>query len=394
MTRPSFQCGWIEKRKRKGGSVFLLRYRVRDPHTNSGWRITTETLRQCQDMREAKQRLQERMVEINARNNGPISASVTFSRFVHNLWAEYVSQRGIKPSTSYSYDSMLRKHLLPEFGHLLMDQIKPIDLTLFLKGLREQGLSSHSRLNVYTLLRTLFELAVEYEVVAANPVRKKLHRPHYRAQEKPILTPAEIRQVLAQIPSRWQPLFLCLAVTGLRIGELLGLRWQNIDLDRQTLQISHSLWRGRLVTPKTAASARQLHMPEVLLSALKAHRERSLFVAADDFVFGRDDGNPADAGFLRKQVLYPAMDRAGIRREPRTHGFHLFRHSAGSIVHAETGSLKLAQSQLGHARISTTADVYVHTDREQQKRAAEALARAIDPNCSPNRRNGRHSPVT
>lgn len=85
-------------------------------------------------------------------------------------------------------------------------------------------------------------------------------------------------------------------------------------------------------------------------------------------------GSPCDPDYLRKHVLYPAMNRAGIERGSRTHGFHLFRHTAGSIVHEKTGSVKLAQTHLGHARLDTTANTYVHVDDGQSRKAAEAVA--------------------
>ena len=91
------------------------------------------------------------------------------------------------------------------------------------------------------------------------------------------------------------------------------------------------------------------------------------------------DGPPC--GLFRKWVLYPAMDRAGIKRGSRTHGFYLFRHTAGSIVHEKTGSVKLAQTHLGHARLDTTANTYVHVDDGQSREAAEAVADAILPFC-------------
>ena len=119
------------------------------------------------------------------------------------------------------------------------------------------------------------------------------------------------------------------------------------------------------------------------------HKQQSAFTLRDDFVFCRLDGSPCDPDHLRKEVLYPAMDRAGIKRLPRSHGFHLFRHTAASIVHKETGSVKLAQRQLGHSNMSTTADVYIHPDDEEARKAAEVLARAIcPPYCPPGASEG------
>lgn len=119
------------------------------------------------------------------------------------------------------------------------------------------------------------------------------------------------------------------------------------------------------------------HLPEALFVALKMHRQKSKFVRPEDFVFSKIDGSLVDPDFLRRNVLYPAMDKAGIDRGLRTHGFHIFRHTGGSIVRAQTGDIKLAQVHLSHARLSTTSDVYVHTNDDDLKKAVEALAGTV-----------------
>jgi len=106
-------------------------------------------------------------------------------------------------------------------------------------------------------------------------------------------------------------------------------------------------------------------------------RRRSPFKADSDFIFCKADGGPCDPDWVRENVLYPAMDRAAIDRGKRTHGFHIFRHTGGSIVRTVTGDMKLAQLQLGHSRMSTTSGIYVHTNEQDIQRAGEALAETI-----------------
>ena len=114
-----------------------------------------------------------------------------------------------------------------------------------------------------------------------------------------------------------------------------------------------------------------------LAEALTAQRERSRHAGPEDFVFCKPDGQPLHPDVLRRDTLYPALDRLGIPRASRSAGFHTFRHSAGSIVNAETGNLKLAQKLLGHSNLSTTADIYTHTSAEAERDATLALERAI-----------------
>lgn len=146
---------------------------------------------------------------------------------------------------------------------------------------------------------------------------------------------------------------------------------------RFLMSVTHSLWRRELVTPKTDDSARTIHLTEVLTNLLAERKDSVRFNVPEDFVFGRVDGTPQDPDFLRKQVLYKAMKAAGIEPGYRTHGFHLFRHSAGSIVHSITRDVKTTQELLGHSRLSTTADIYTHVEKVVGEQASEALAKTI-----------------
>ena len=94
-------------------------------------------------------------------------------------------------------------------------------------------------------------------------------------------------------------------------------------------------------------------------------------------MFSKPDGMTPDPDILRRDVLYPALDRLGIPRNSRSAGFHTFRHSVGSFINAQTGNLKLAQKLLGHSNFSTTADIYTHTSEESEREAALAVERAI-----------------
>jgi integrase len=134
-----------------------------------------------------------------------------------------------------------------------------------------------------------------------------------------------------------------------------------------------------LGTPKTKASAKTRNLSDLLVTAFRVQQLNSDFTQPDDFVFVRRDGSPYDRDWVRESVLYPALDAAGIERKPRQHGFHLFRHTCGSILYALTGDIRLAKDALAHSRISTTSDIYVHTG-EVSAEVAEMVGREI--NCT------------
>jgi integrase len=230
----------------------------------------------------------------------------------------------------------------------------------------------------------MFEVAEELDLIESNPVRKKVHRPNYEPEEKIAWSAGEVGRILQNIPQVWYPFFLCLALTTVRISELLALTWKDVDWETRKINVSRHL-DGNVVIHKTKNKTKQLrHIPDVLFNALQYHRQISLFTGLDDFIFCNSRGEAANANDIRESVLYPAVDRAEIKRLPRQCGFHAFRHAGSTIIEERTGDLKLAQIQLGHKRITTTANIYTHANKTLIERAGEVLAAAIlDTNGTP-----------
>jgi integrase len=163
---------------------------------------------------------------------------------------------------------------------------------------------------------------------------------------------------------------------GLRAGELLGLQWKHVFLEKGELRVEQSLWNKQVVAPKTKESRASIWFDAVLTRVLTEHRRNSSHAAPKDFVFCKPDGSSLSPDVLRRDVLYPALDRLRIPRIKGASGLHAFRHTAGSVVEEKTGRLKLAQKLLRHSNVSTTADTYAHTTQQSEREAAIALERA------------------
>jgi len=337
MARVSYQKGSVEQRERRYGTVYVLRYRLRQDRK---WVEKTEELRNqrgdpCGSHKEAQKAADKRMAEINQSNNCQ-RRELTVSEFSDTLWQDH--RKRIKVSTAYTYDSLLNKYILPMIGKKTLAEVTPRE---------KAGSTAWSLRNIYGLLNVMFDIAVEYDLIEVSPVRKRLHRPEVESTEKPSLTAEQVRKVIKATSDEHRPALLMVALTGLRIGELLALRWKNIDFSSTRLTVTHTLWEGQLLEPKTRRSRRSIHLPAALVNALQLHFHRSRFTKQDDFVFAREDGTPYSSQHLRDYILYPALERAGIQRVKGQHGFHLFRHSAASIVYEATKDLKLGQELLG-----------------------------------------------
>jgi integrase len=371
MARTSYQRGFVQEKNGR----YTLRYRIRD--SQKGWREKRESLPLGTSYKDALQMLDKRIKAANALNNDSQRlSSLMFADFTRGTWADYLQRRLVKASTVYSYDSMRKNLVLPKWGKMALPDITVEHVTKFFREL-EKEYSTKYVLNVYALLNVMFEVAKDHNMIAEIPLRAKIHRPQCQAKKKVALKPEQLRKILDEVGEQYRPLFLTGMITGARLGEVRGLRWQDLDAGEGNLRIQHAVWRQVLQTPKTEASVRMLHIPRELIEVLLAHREQSKWAAEDDFMFARSDRTPYDADHLRRVVLYPAMDRCGISREKWRHGFHVFRHTAGSIVHARTGDLKLAQELLGHSRLSTTSDIYIHMPENVAAKATEILAREI-----------------
>jgi integrase len=254
--------------------------------------------------------------------------------------------------------------------------VAPLHIEKLLQSRLEGRSSPKTVRDLVGLLQSIFSLAVDNDLIPRSPVRNR-HKPRVTRCEKPVWNPEQLKLIVDSVPQEHRSLFQCAMLTGARLGELLGLQWRHIDLEAQTLEIRQALWEGELVAPKTEGSVRLIYFGPSLLSALVAQKQNSNHNGAEDFVFCKDDGTPLNPDVLRRDVLYPTLDRIGIARTRRAAGFHTFRHSAATIVNQKTGNLKLVQKLLGHSNLSTTADVYTHTSADADRRAALALEQAI-----------------
>jgi integrase len=274
-------------------------------------------------------------------------------------WKPYLQRKGVKPSTRRNYDSILELHILPVFGELRIDEIVPLHVESFIQAKVESGLSGKTVRNLLLVLQAIMSLALDNDLIDRSPIRNR-HKPTVDKHEKPIWSPAQLLNILSAAPTGLRAFFDCVALTGTRLGEVLALKWKHVDLERRIIRIEHSLWRGQLLSPKTTASTRDIPSGTALNETLRNHRENSLHRGLDDFVFCKKDGSALDPDVLRKDTLYPILDRL-----------------AASIVNEQTGNLKLAQKFLGHSTIKMTADIYTHTSAEAERDAAIALERAI-----------------
>lgn len=191
------------------------------------------------------------------------------------------------------------------------------------------------------------------------------------------LTRQQLATPLEALDEPVRTLALTAAVTGLRIGEVLALRWKHLDFAKGIIQVREAVYEGIISSPKSKSSVSDIPMGPALRQTLLGQRHAD---SPDGFVFASSSGTPLDSHNLLARVLKPACKRAGLP----SISWHSFRHTHATLLSDLGESLKTAQAQLGHARLSTTAEIYTHAVPASQRAAVEKLERAVWPKLDPN----------
>jgi integrase len=380
VTRQSYQQGYVsEPIRTRRGIIFKIRYRV--PMAEGKWKQKSETLYNLPGRKAARAVLDKRIQEAASANYE--ATELSLRQFVDAYWKPSLDRKGVKLSTRKNYESVLDNHIYPLLGDYRLADIAPLHIEQLAQAKSKSGLSGKTVRNILLVLQAIFSLAVDNDLVVKSPIRKS-HKPVYRPKEKPVWSAKVVLAIMQAAPKPYRALFCCAGLVGPRQGELLALQWKHVDLKERKLRIEQSLWRGQLVPPKTAGSVRTIYFGNVLATVLEEHSQSATHREPGDFVFCKADGSPLHPDVLRKDVLYPILDRLGVERTSGASGFHTFRHSVASILNACTGNLKLAQRLLGHSTVDMTADVYTHTSVEAEREGTVAVERAIYGDLFPN----------
>jgi integrase len=273
VTRHLLQDGYVSDPIRtRHGTIFKIRYRV--PTAGGKFKHRQETIYGVTAKREAKAVLNERLQQVASMNLEAVD--LTLRSFVEKYWKPYLDWKETKPSTVRGYQSVLDNHILPSLGDMIMAEIAPINIEELLQVKAKAGYSAKTMRNVIVQLNGIFHLAEDNDLISRSPVRKR-HKPVCHKTEKPIWTLEQVKRILESVPAEHRCLFFCVALTGLRLGELLALQWKCVDLQSRVLRVLHSLYKRQLVAPKTFSSARRIPLGDVLVAALTSHREQSSF---------------------------------------------------------------------------------------------------------------------
>lgn len=330
-------------------------------------RGTREGLTRAQAERELHRRMDTERTTIAA------GRSITVEE-AGRLLLERLVAMGRKRSTVEGYESALRVHLVPHFGSRALARISPADVDAFIA--RRSALAPKSVQNFVGFLHSIFEFAIDRGWVTSNPC-KRVRRPRQAEVDADIrfLDEAELDALLDACEDTTmgrldRALFLTAAMSGLRQGELLALRWRDIDWSAGRIRVRRNFVRGEYGTPKSRRSTRSVPLANRARRGLELYAKSSAYDGDDDLVFCHpQSGRPLDRSKLLKRFK-SALRRAGVR-ELR---FHDLRHTFGTRCAAAGVPLRTIQEWLGHRDFKTTL---IYADYAPSQHEAEMIERAF-----------------
>lgn len=333
--------------------------------------------------------------------------SLKFSEFTE-IWKRDYGSKELAPSTYKRYCRMLETRLLPYFGHFYINKIKPTDIMKFYDLLekdtqlvRKKGnngsktkkpLSGKTILEHHRLLRAMLHKAVYWQLIVANPAERvqppkarKPKRKSYDDEQTKILL--ENLEQLSIEDTKYKVAIILTVFTGVRLGELMGLEWQDVDFKNGIISINRSsqyLSDMGVFTkvPKTESSIREIAIPEFIISLLEEYKlwyeeQKSVYGELwtnSDRLFVQADGKPMHPSTISKwfvkyvgQIGLPVIN------------FHGLRHTNASLLVAQNIDIAVISARLGHAQISTTLDFYVHPLLSHNRKAGYALENLLLP---------------
>jgi integrase len=269
------------------------------------------------------------------------------------------TSRGIRPTTVAEYERDLELHAMPFLGRLRLAEIEPREVKALARHLADKGLAPATVRIVMAPVRALFATAVEEGLIRSNPcagLRLAGAVQPSGAEKRRALTEDELDRLLAETPERWRLLVRFLAQTGLRVGELIALRWEDVDVGDRRIQVRRRLYKGAFDAPKSHYGVRKVPISTRLAQDLWRHRGGAAHTGDEDPVFATSTGNPIRPEYILRSVVKPAAQRAGVGWA----GLHTLRHTCASMLFRSGWNAKQVQMVLGHHSPAFTLATYVH----------------------------------
>jgi len=278
-------------------------------------------------------------------------------------------------STRVTYEGYLRKWIVPRWGATNLSAIRAVEVELWLRTL---PLARASRAKIRNLMSVLFNHARRHDFTDHNPIT--LVRQSAKRRTVPeVLLPSEINLLVHSLRNRERTLVLLAAGTGLRMSELFGLKWQDVDFAGKQVSVLRSIVKQSVGPCKTEASQKPVPFDPRLVRTLRTWRRSARFCQPTDWVFAssvRQGKFPFWGQALLRHYIRPAAVKVGITKRI---GWHTFRHSYSTLLKANGADIKVMQELLRHASTRVTLDTYTQAVTPAKRAAQTAVVTQFFP---------------
>ncbi len=368
-----YQHGSLAIERRKNGSpVWVYRWRETSAAGDRVKRKKIVGLKTAFPSKAAAMRAVEGLqLDINTESVSGSSAPLTIDQLIeHYRDTELNSSNKKSARTKQVYLHQLVHFISPKWGKCRLQDVKPIAVETWLAGL---PVAPGSRAKTKGVMSVLYQHAMRYGWATANPIRL-VRQSALPFQEEIVLTPVEVAALLSELRDPFHTLILLACVTGLRRGELFGLKWEDIDFREAELHVVRSIVDQVEGPPKTLASRRALPICAELVSALQGWQAQTEFPGPDDWVFASPQAlgrKPYWPDAVLKRHVLPAAERACITKRI---GWHSFRRTLATLLQSGGASVKTTQERLRHSSPVMTLGTYAKAVTADKRSAQDAIA--------------------
>lgn len=284
--------------------------------------------------------------------------------------AEYLDRwldtiRGtLAPNTVRRHEELTRIHIRPAIGKVKLAKLDPLQVQSLYRSNLDEGLSAATVVKIHSTLSKSLKQAVRWKLIPLN-VCASVTPPRVARTEMDPLDDLQMKALLETAEgTELYALWVVLATTGLRIGEALALRWDDLDLEARTLRVNRTVFRSEIGQPKTKSSRRTIKLSELAVGALRQHPRNA------ELVFCTGSGKPINVSNLRNRTWKRLLACAGLPPSTRLHDI---RHSTATLLLSRRVPVKVVSEMLGHADVGITLSVYAHVLPNMQDEAARTI---------------------
>jgi integrase len=362
-----FQKGSVAERTRKDGSKMLVFRWLDNNNTHRSEPLGLKS----QFPTHAD--LELALIKMRARINDPdcYKFSHVTVETVFNLYMSRHVDVHCRKLTGSVYRSLYQTHLRPVWGDYSVTQLKTLTIEDWLGALAK---SDQLKNHIKRLFFSVCEYAIKCGYLDHNPVAR-IRQSRKRLKFPRVLSPAEFQGLVAELKEPYKTMVIVIGGLGLRVSELLGLKWGDIDWEQLTIMVQRSVSEGEVYDTKTEASHAALPLTAALAEVLLRHRGASAFQKDGDFVFSNAYGRPPWPDSILTDHLRPAATKAGIAGPI---GWHTFRRTFATLLHGLGTGMAVQKELMRHSDIKVTMNVYTQGIPDDKREAIGKLGELLN----------------